>query len=106
LAGKNLHVHCELCLQKRDLTFHHLIPRKLHRRKSFRKRFDRETLRRGIYICGLCHKGLHKLYDEHTLARQFSDRESIIGDTAIARHIGWSARQKITVSSRSDYHND
>jgi len=88
---------CELCRQGRDLTFHHLIPRKLHRRSSFKKRYTREELNQGIYICRLCHKGLHRLYDEMTLAKQFSSKEEMIADPALVRHIDWSAKQKVTL---------
>ncbi|MAM88662.1 hypothetical protein [Allohahella sp. A8] len=85
---------CELCARPVDLTFHHLIPRKVHRRAHFQKRYDREQLNAGIWICRLCHRGLHRLYDEMTLARDFSTLERIQADEAIARHIAWCAKQK------------
>lgn len=106
MARRQLNEYCELCRQKRDLTFHHLIPRKLHRRKGFKKNFDRETLNQGIYVCRLCHKGLHKLYDELTLARLFRDRHSMINDAAIAKHIQWSARQKVAMAGKVSHEND
>ncbi|MEJ2176612.1 MAG: hypothetical protein P8Y12_01360 [Gammaproteobacteria bacterium] len=86
---------CELCLQDRDLSFHHLIPRKLHRRSHFKKKYSKADLSQGIFICSLCHRGLHKLYDEMTLGKHFLNRESILGDPSLAKHIAWSARQKI-----------
>ncbi|MEM7193858.1 MAG: HNH endonuclease [Pseudomonadota bacterium] len=86
--------HCELCLQKRSLTFHHLIPRKLHRRSHFRKHYSRDTLNNGIFICRICHRGLHRLHDEMTLGKAFNSIGKILGDDAVARHIRWSAKQK------------
>lgn len=86
---------CELCACERDLTFHHLIPRKLHRRQRFRRSYDKDQLQRGINICRPCHNGLHRLYDEVMLASEFSTREAILADSALARHIAWSARLKL-----------
>ena len=42
---------CELCGARRELTFHHLIPRKVHRRAFFRRTYDREELQRGAFFC-------------------------------------------------------
>jgi hypothetical protein len=36
--------HCELCGREAPLTFHHLVPRKMHRRTYFRKHYSREEL--------------------------------------------------------------
>ena len=85
---------CQLCRRTTRLTFHHLIPRKLHRRNRFRKNYSREELNRGIAICRQCHNGLHLLYDEMTLAKHFSTLDALLADDAIKRHIAWSGRQK------------
>ena len=69
---------CQLCHQNRDLTFHHLIPRKLHRRNAFKRRYKRSELNAGIYICQLCHRGLHRLYDEMTLGKHFGKQEQLV----------------------------
>jgi len=47
----------------------------------------------GIDICRLCHNGIHRLYDELTLARQFSTLESLRTDPAIQRHCQWVRKQ-------------
>ena len=94
VARKLSSQRCELCQQVRDLTFHHLIPRKLHRRNSFRKRFDKDSLSQGIYICRICHNGLHKTYDELSLAKRFSSKSAILSDEKLSKHIEWSAKQK------------
>jgi 5-methylcytosine-specific restriction endonuclease McrA len=92
---------CVLCGCHRDLTFHHLIPRKLHRRGRFRRLFSAGERAEGILICRPCHRGLHRLYDEATLARDFRSRESILSDPALERHIAWSARQKLGPAANS-----
>ena len=91
--------NCALCGEYRDLTFHHLVPRKLHRRDRFRRRFSADERDSGLSICRTCHSGLHRIYDEATLAESFRSRETILSDPALARHIDWSRRQKLVPGS-------
>lgn len=88
------HGPCALCLRTVALSFHHLIPRKLHRRKRFVKRYSREELNAGIMLCSLCHKGLHKLYCETELGTRLNTQTALLDDEAVAKHIAWAARQK------------
>ena len=87
---------CVLCKQARELTFHHLIPRKMHRRTHFRKHFSKTELNQGIEVCRPCHKGLHRLYDEMTLAKQFYSLELLLTDPQIQKHIQWSGKLKLS----------
>lgn len=86
---------CPFCGREVPLTFHHLIPRKLHRRARFRKHYTRDELNRGIQVCRLCHDGIHDLYDEIQLADAFATVESLLEDEALQRHFAWVARQRI-----------
>lgn len=85
---------CETCGRSTALTFHHLIPRKLHRRPRFKRLYDRETLNAGVHVCRACHRGIHRSYDEMTLGREFNTLERLVGDPVLARHFAWVARQK------------
>lgn len=87
---------CPLCQRECALTFHHLIPRKMHRRTYFRKHYSREQLNQGIAICRACHNGIHKTYDEMQLAKHFHNLASLQQDPTLARHFQWVARQKIS----------
>lgn len=95
MGARNNHGVCPCCQRHCALTFHHLIPKKLHRRVYFKKHFSREQLNQGLYLCRACHNGIHDHYDEMTLARQFPDLESLRRDAALARHFEWVGRQKI-----------
>lgn len=88
------HGRCALCERLTSLTFHHLIPRKMHRRPRFRKRYSRERLNDGIDVCSRCHTGLHRLHDEMTLASALNTLDALRSDAAVARHVEWVARQK------------
>ncbi len=83
-----------MCGRVGALTFHHLIPRKLHRRMFFRKNFSREQLNNGLDICRPCHDGIHDHYDEMTLARRLNSLEALRNDPEIRKHITWAAKQK------------
>lgn len=85
---------CQLCGREKPLTFHHLIPRKLHRRTHYRKHYTREELNQGIDICRVCHNGIHNLYCEIMLAQSFASLEALQADSALAKHVSWAAKQK------------
>jgi hypothetical protein len=85
---------CSLCGRVCRLTFHHLIPKKLHRRVYFKKNFSRDELNRGIDACRLCHDGIHAYYDEMTLAKSFADCEALRKDPRLVKHFEWASRQR------------
>ncbi|MEM7333188.1 MAG: hypothetical protein AAF490_13955 [Chloroflexota bacterium] len=85
---------CALCRRHQPLTFHHLIPKKVHRHTRYKKHFTRQQLNQGIYICRMCHSGLHQLYDEMTLAKELSTLERLREDTAVQKHVNWVRKQK------------
>ena len=93
---------CELCQRQVPLTFHHLIPRKVHRRPRFKKNYSKQELARGIRICPLCHRGIHSLYDEMALACRFFSIDLIRQDPAISRHIAWASKQKVGLAQNRD----
>jgi len=94
LATRKKFGHCALCDRTTRLTFHHLIPKKLHRRKHFKKHYDKATLQSGIDICTRCHSGLHTLFDEMTLGRSLNTITRLKENPMVAKHCDWVARQK------------
>lgn len=95
VAPKDRFGTCPLCGRACALTFHHLIPRKLHRRKAFRRRYDRDVLNRGVHVCRDCHDGIHDFYDEMTLGMRFRELDALRADPALARHFRWVAKKKV-----------
>jgi len=94
--------HCPFCGRDAALTFHHLIPKKLHRRTRFRKEFSREELNRGIELCRQCHTGIHARYDEMTLFRDFAEPAALLADPELQKFFAWVGRQKIRPRSAPD----
>ncbi len=86
---------CPLCQRICTLTFHHLIPRKLHRRAHFRKHYNKDQLNVGINICRQCHNGIHKQYDEMQLGKEFCTLAALQNDETLGRHFEWAGRQRI-----------
>jgi len=87
---------CELCGRPVTLTFHHLIPRRTHSRRRVRQQFSRdERHHRGLWLCGLCHRQLHRFYPEDELAERLNTREDILADPQMQRFLAWARKQKV-----------
>jgi hypothetical protein len=86
---------CELCGRDKPLTFHHLIPKSMHRKPRFQKRYDKDFLRsEGLMICGLCHTGIHDLISARELAEIFPSKDALLAHPPLVKHIGWVKKQK------------
>lgn len=83
--------HCQLCLrQGPELTRHHLIPRRLHRKKRIREQFDRQTrLGRLLWVCRPCHHMIHSLRNEQQLGLHHNTRESLLAIPELAEFARW-----------------
>jgi len=86
---------CCLCQRETNLTFHHFIPRKVHRRAHFKKHYSKNELQKGLNICRQCHNGIHKTYDEMTLAKQFSSIRKIQDDAKLKKYFAWVSKQRV-----------
>jgi len=85
---------CPLCQRYTQLTFHHLIPRKVHKRNFFAKNYSREELNRGINICRPCHTGIHRSFDEMTLAKHYNRLEDLLAAPELIKHFSWVSKQR------------
>jgi len=86
---------CPLCGRECWLTFHHLIPLKMHRRTFFKKNFTKQELHDGIDICRECHDGIHDRFDEITLGKEFPTLDALKNHDELKRHYAWAAKQKV-----------
>lgn len=87
---------CELCGRAKPLTEHHLIPRAVHSKKRFIRRFGKEEMRnRKLMCCKQCHDGIHDLIpDEKMLADEYNTRSLLLKDDRIVKHVDWARKQK------------
>lgn len=86
---------CELCGREKPLTFHHLIPKAVHRKNRYRKLHGKLEMRtRGLNLCRLCHDGIHDLIPEKELAAEYATKDSLLQHPGLLRHIAWVRKQK------------
>lgn len=87
---------CELCGREVRLTFHHLIPRRVHKRTRFIRRHGKEEMRStGLWLCKLCHSGIHMIIpNEKLLAESYYTKELLLAHEGVARHVAWARKQK------------
>ena len=85
---------CPCCARQLDLSFHHLIPRKVHRRRRFARLYSKQQLAMGVYICRDCHTAIHSVYSEMELANSFCSLDLLLGDEKLARSFSWLGRQR------------
>ncbi len=85
---------CELCGCEPAHNFHHLIPRTLHSNKWFKKRYTREQMRAGLWLCKSCHHAIHDLIpSEKELGRHYNTKEKLLEHEQIARYVEWQRRK-------------
>lgn len=81
---------CELCLREVErYTVHHLVPR------AEGGRFG-PTAR----LCATCHRQLHAMFTESTLARELNSLDAIRGNPEMRKYLKWVRKQKNGASFR------
>ena len=98
MARKKKKDKCELCgRQDTDQTFHHLVPKKLHRKTKVVKSFVNIDLNtHGIMVCSPCHKMIHKKIDHYELATQYYTLEKLKSHEGIAKFISFQQKSHKT----------
>lgn len=96
LAMKTKGDKCELCNRMGvKLTFHHLIPRKMHGKQYIEKHFpDIDLNHYGIDVCIPCHKMIHRKIDHRSLALDFNTRDKLLAHPEIAKFVKFQSKQR------------
>ncbi|KAI6088289.1 hypothetical protein F4821DRAFT_234184 [Hypoxylon rubiginosum] len=84
---------CELC--ERDwvpLSYHHLIPRFVHAKAVRRGWHREEDLQNVAWLCGACHRFVHRFAGHEELARKYYTVELLMGEEAVRRWVDWVGR--------------
>jgi hypothetical protein len=76
-----------------ELTFHHLIPRTLHSRKSYKKHYTSEELDRGVDICQDCHDAIHRFIPETVLGSTYNTIEKLRTHEKLMKFVRWVAKR-------------
>lgn len=101
IQSKNIGT-CALCLREEiALTFHHLIPRTLHSKKWYQKRYTVEQLNVGVDLCADCHEAIHDFITEKDLGKSYNTLELLREHPKVAKFATWIAKQrKARIKSR------
>ena len=91
---RSKHGNCGLCQRRRDLTFHHLIPRTLHSNKRVKRSFTREAMQQGLDLCRDCHSAIHTFVSEKDLGWTYNTREALLEHPEIAKFVAWVATRR------------
>jgi len=85
---------CALCERERPLTFHHLVPKKVHKKSILLKKFTKEEMQTmGLMLCTDCHKTIHRHIDHIELGRFYHTQEALLGHPEISKFVKWVAKQ-------------
>ena len=86
--------NCELCNREKQLTFHHLIPKKNLKITYIKKKYSSININTyGIKICKDCHKMIHKLIPHKSLALEYNSKEKLQNHSDLKKFILWVKTQ-------------
>lgn len=86
---------CELCqCEVPKLTRHHLIPKKLHRKNWFKKRYTWEQMQQTVDLCVACHKEIHTYLDHKELGQSYNTLEKLQSHEGVKRYVKWRRKKE------------
>ena len=91
---KSIPEACILCKRYLKLTFHHLVPKLVHKRRWVKEQFTPQQLQDGIWVCTSCHTAIHRFIDHATLARFFHRPAQLQHHPDLAKFVRWNSRQR------------
>jgi hypothetical protein len=94
MSHKNKFGVCPVCTRELELTAHHLIPKTLHSTKWYQKNFTKEQMDEVVYVCRLCHNGLHQFISEKEMGREYNTLEKLLSHEKVINFIPWAKKQK------------
>ncbi len=84
---------CLFCHRDLPLTFHHLVPKSLHKKQWVKRRFTKKSLQEGILICRDCHDALHKMITRKECATTYNTYEKILNHHNFSNFVRWVKTQ-------------
>ena len=93
---------CKLCNRDKKLTFHHLIPKKVHNKNYIKNKLDIQVdvNEYGIEICTDCHSFIHRKIDHLNLALSYNTIEKLKSHPEVNSFIEWVSKQDKKVKKK------
>jgi hypothetical protein len=94
MPRKNKKDKCELCGKENSiLAFHHLVPKKLHKKTAITTLFlDVDLNSYGVMVCAPCHKMIHKKINHFDLATKYYSLEKLKNHFQLSRFIAFQQK--------------
>ncbi|OAA71616.1 HNH endonuclease [Cordyceps fumosorosea ARSEF 2679] len=84
---------CEICGRSWiPLSYHHLIPRFVHDKAVRRGWHKKEDLQNVAWLCGACHRFVHKFRNHEELARDYYTVELLLAEEEVRQWANWAAK--------------
>ncbi|KAK4143074.1 uncharacterized protein C8A04DRAFT_12718 [Dichotomopilus funicola] len=84
---------CEICGRDwLNLGYHHLIPRMVHAKVVKRGWHRPDELQNVAWLCGACHRFVHRFRGHEELAREFYTVERLLAAEEVRRFAEWVGR--------------
>lgn len=86
---------CEMCGRENVCNEHHLIPRKNHSKKMFKRLFTKEQLNETITVCKEdCHRAIHRTIKSHKeLGLLYNTLDKLLAHPQIKSYVEWVQKQ-------------
>lgn len=85
---------CGLCEREKELTFHHYIPKALHKNKLFIKLYEKKYMKsHGVNLCDDCHYAIHHFHTEKELGKYYNDMKKLLTSEKVKNFLKWIKRQ-------------
>ena len=92
---------CALCERELPLTFHHLIPKKVHKKSQVMRKYTKEEIHtKGLWLCTDCHATIHLHINHLDLALHYQTVEAFMAHEQVGKFVNWVANQNKRVKKR------
>lgn len=98
---------CDMCERHMKLTFHHLIPKALHRKYIKKNRLPSNLTAEpgfkmgaflgnfGAYLCRPCHSAVHRCEPNRALAEEYNTIDRLLAHPKIGAWAAFNSKQKV-----------
>jgi hypothetical protein len=85
--------NCLLCEREWPLTFHHLIPKTLHKKKWYQKNYTHEEMQEGVDLCEDCHEAIHDFISEKDLGKHYNSLAKLQQHPKVKNFTKWVSKR-------------
>jgi|SRR6056300_1577619 hypothetical protein len=86
---------CTSCERELPLTFHHLVPKKMHEKYAVKQLHgEKELIHYGVWLCKDCHKKIHRTFSHTELALNYYTLDALLQHTDFSKFVKWVSKQR------------